>query len=123
MAHRLRSKVMAAEAGEALPPASLAECRRNPHATPLPDPLERRRAAQRGSERHQGLVERAALVLRGKPALVQVVNVSKGGVTLESALSPDVGEPVLIAMEGAPPRGATVRWLRRGRIGLTFDPA
>lgn len=123
MAHRLRSKVMAAEAGEALPPASLAECRRNPHAPALPDPIERRRVRQRRSERHEGVVERAALVLRGKPALVRIVNLSAGGVTLDSGLTPDVGEIVAIAMEGEAPRTARVKWLKRGRIGLTFDPA
>ena len=123
MAHRLRSKVLAAEAGEALPPASLAECRRNPHAPALPDTLERRRAPQRRSDRHEGVVERAALVLRGKPALVQVVNTSEGGITVASALTPDIGETVAIALEGEPHRTARVTWLRRGRIGLRFEPA
>src|SRR3954451_21933301 len=89
MAHRLRAKVKAAEAGEALAPSSLVECRRDPYAGARPETLERRRARQRGSDRHAGLVERAALVFRGKPALVQVANVSKGGVTLACALSPE----------------------------------
>jgi hypothetical protein len=123
MAHRVRSKVQAAEAGASLAPASLVECRRNPHAGPLPETLERRQAPQRGSDRHQGVVERAALVFRGKPALVQVANASKGGLTLESALSPDLGELVMVAMEGAEPRAARVRWIRKGRIGLAFVPA
>jgi len=121
MAHRLRSKVKAAEEGEALPPSSLVDCRRNPHGGELPETLERRRARQRGSDRHAGLVERAALVFRGKPALVQVANLSKGGVTLACALSPDVGETVTLAMEGQEPRAARVRWLKRGRIGLAFE--
>lgn len=121
MAHRLRAKVKAAEAGEALPPSSLVDCRRNPHAGELPETLERRRARQRGSDRHAGLVERAALVFRGKPALVQVANVSKGGVTLACALSPEPGETLTIAMEGQEPRTARVRWTRRGRIGLAFE--
>src|SRR3954467_5833672 len=40
MAHRLRSKVKAAEEGEALPPSSLVDCRRNPHGGELPETLE-----------------------------------------------------------------------------------
>jgi hypothetical protein len=116
MAHRLRSAVRAAEAGEALAPLSLEPCRRDPHA-PRPDGG----AARRRAERHRGLVESAALLYRGKPALVRVANVSKGGVTLETSLMPEVGEIVAVAMEGHPPRGAVVRWVRRGRIGLDLD--
>jgi hypothetical protein len=122
MAHRLRSKVKAAEAGEALVPVSLVECRRDPHA-PAPESAseaERRRAAQRRSDRHHGLVERAAIVYRGKPALVRVVNASSGGVTIETAVRPDVGEPVSVALEGHPPRVGEVRWLRHGQIGVAF---
>jgi hypothetical protein len=121
MAHRLRSKVKAAEAGEVLAPVSLVECRRDLHAPSLPTPLERRRAAQRAAERHQGVVERAAIVFRGKPALVQVVNLSKGGLTIESALTPAPAETIGIALAGEPPRVATVRWVRKGRIGLAFQ--
>jgi hypothetical protein len=121
MAHRLRSKVKAAEAGEALAPVSLVECRRDLHAPPLPTPLERRQAAQRAAERHQGVIERAAIVYRGKPALVQVVNLSKGGLTIESALSPAPAETIGVALAGEPPRSATVRWVRKGRIGLAFQ--
>lgn len=120
MAHRLRSKVKAAEAGEALAPVSLVECRRDPHAAPAPTPAERRRAAQRRSDRHQGVVERAAILLRGKPALVEVVNASDGGITIATALLPEPGEPLGIALEGHPPRTGTVRWVRRGRVGIAF---
>jgi hypothetical protein len=120
MAHRLRSKVKAAEAGEALAPVSLVECRRDPHAVVAPTAAERRRAAQRRSERHQGLVERAAILFRGKPALVEVVNASAGGITVATALQPAPGESLGVALEGHPPRVGTVRWVRRGRVGIAF---
>jgi hypothetical protein len=120
MAHRLRSKVKAAEAGEALAPVSLVECRRNPHAPAAETAAERRRAAQRRSDRHHGLVERAAILLRGKPALVEVVNASDGGITIATALQPEPGEPLGVALEGHPPRTGTVRWVRRGRVGIAF---
>jgi hypothetical protein len=120
MAHRLRSKVKAAEAGEALAPVSLVECRRDPHAAAPPTEAERRQAAQRQSDRHHGVVERAAIVYRGKPALVRVVNASSGGITIETAVRPDVGEPLSIALEGHPPRVGEVRWLRRGQVGIAF---
>jgi hypothetical protein len=120
MAHRLRNKVQAAQAGEAVAPVSLAECRRDPHARPTLSPEDRRQAAQRQSERHHGVVERAAIVYRGKPALVRVVNASAGGITVETAVRPDVGEPLSIALEGHPPRVGEVRWLRRGQVGIAF---
>ena len=120
MAHRLRSKVKAAEAGAALAPVSLVECRRDPHAPPAATAGERRKAAQRRSDRHQGLVERAALLFRGKPALVQVVNASAGGITVATALRPEPGETLSVALEGHPPRTGVVRWLRGGRVGIAF---
>jgi len=120
MAHRLRSKVKAAEAGEALVPGSLVECRRDPHAPSAPALPERRKATQRRSPRHTGVLERAAVLFRGKPALVRVVNASDGGVTIESPLAVEVGERLGVALEGHPPRTGTVRWARRGLIGIGF---
>jgi hypothetical protein len=120
MAHRLRTKVQAAEAGATLAPVSLVECRRDPHAPPAPTEAERRQAAQRGSDRHQGMVERAAIVFRGKPALVRVVNLSAGGITVETAIRPDVGEPLSVALEGHAPRVGEVRWVRRGEVGIAL---
>jgi hypothetical protein len=116
MAHRLRSAVRAAQAGAALPPLSQEPCRRDPVAA-RPEEQPRRRA-----ERHRGLVESAALLYRGKPALVRVANVSRGGVTLEAAFTPEPGEALSVAMEGHPPRTGIVRWVRRGRIGVDLDP-
>jgi hypothetical protein len=121
MAHRLRSAVRAAEAGATLAPLSLEPCRRDPHAPP-PDGQDSRARPRRRAERHRGLVESAALLYRGKPALVRVANVSQGGVTLETGLTPEIGEIVSVAMEGHKPRGGIVRWVRRGRVGLDLDP-
>jgi hypothetical protein len=120
MAHRLRSKVKAAEAGEALAPVSLVECRRDLHAPSLPTALERRQAAQRAAERHQGVVERAAIVFRGKPALVQVVNLSKGGLTIVAPISPEAGERLSLVVAGEPPRLASVKWVKGKRIGCAW---
>ncbi len=121
MVHRLRSAVRAAEAGEALPPLSLEPCRRDPYAPPVPEGKDDRRRLRRRAERHRGVVETAAILYRGKPALVRVANVSAGGVTLETSLTPEVGEILTLAMEGRPSRTGTVRWLRRGRIGVGLD--
>jgi hypothetical protein len=52
--------------------------------------------------------------------LVEVVNASEGGITIATALQPEPGEPLGIALEGHPPRTGTVRWVRRGRVGIAF---
>jgi len=120
MAHRLRSAIRAAEAGEELAPLSLEPCRRDPHAPP-PEGEDGRARPRRRAERHRGVVVSAAILYRGKPALVRVANVSKGGVTLETRLTPDLGERLSVAMEGGPPRAGAVRWVRGGRIGVDLD--
>ena len=70
--------------------------------------------------RHKGIVERAAILYRGKRAMVAVANVSKGGVTIETGLSPEVGEPVLLELPGKDPAEAKVRWVKPGRVGLAL---
>jgi hypothetical protein len=115
MAHRLRSAILAGEAAAPLPPTTLEDCRRKAE-TPVAAE-DRRTAAQRRSDRHRGLVDHASILLRGKRALVRVANVSKGGITVESSIAPEVGESVRVDIDGAPVAG-TVRWARRGRIGI-----
>jgi hypothetical protein len=118
MAHRLRSSILAGDGAASLAPAPTAEpCRRSGAAAPA---AERRSAAQRKAERHRGLVERAAITVRGKTALVPVLNSSKGGVTVETSLQPEIGEAVGLALAGSAPAAAMVRWVRRGRIGLAL---
>jgi hypothetical protein len=117
MAHRLRNLLLSGEGASAQPPAPSREDRRQREAAPA---AERRKAAQRGAERHRGLAEHAAIVVRGKRALVRVVNLSPGGVTIESGLTPAVGETVSILLPNADLASATVRWVRGGRIGLAW---
>jgi hypothetical protein len=118
--HSLRSSIRAREEGAPARPLSLEERRREApaaEAAALPKG-ERRTGAQRRAERHKGVVERAAILYRGKKAMVAVANVSKGGVTIETALTPDLGEVLLLELPGKPPAEARVRWVRTGRVGL-----
>ena len=120
--HSLRSSIRAREAGAPARPLSLEERRREElaaEAETLPKG-ERRTGAQRRSERHRGVVERAAILYRGKKAMVAVANVSKGGVTIETGLTPDVGETLLLELPGKAPAEARVRWLKPGRVGLAI---
>jgi hypothetical protein len=123
MSNRFRSTVRAVEAGASLPPlATREETRREPVAGD-PPPVERRSGADRRSARHRGLVERAEIGWRGKKALVRVVNVSRGGLTIEAPLETVPGEKVTIALPGEAPLPAVVSWSAAGRIGLDLTAA
>jgi hypothetical protein len=115
--HRLRSSILAGEgATAAAVPSSLEACRRQGPQEGVP---ERRTAAQRKADRHRELVDKAGILFRGKRALVRVINVSKGGLTIETAIEPDLGESLFIQLPDAEaPVEAAVRWIKRGRIGL-----
>ena len=120
--HSLRSSIRAREAGAPARPLSLEERRREAPAAE-PETLakgERRTGAQRRAERHRGVVERAAILYRGKKALVVVANVSKGGVTIETGLTPEIGETLLLELPGKEPALARVRWVKPGRVGLAL---
>lgn len=116
--HRLRSTVRAVETGAELPPLSAREeCRRKPVDDGAPG-VDRRKAPQRKTERHRGLVHRASITFRGKKALVGVVNISRGGLTIETRILPEVDETVEVELPGAAPTAGTVRWARRGLVGI-----
>jgi hypothetical protein len=123
--HSLRSSIRAREAGAEPRPLSLEERRREELAA-APETLpkgERRTGVKRRADRHRGVVEQAAILYRGKRAMVPVANVSAGGATLECGLSPEPGESLLIELPGRPPVAAVVRWVRKGRIGLALEEA
>ena len=118
MAHPLRSSIHNGEGSAAWQPdVSAQPCRRlSPAEVALED--ERRTGADRREERQRGIVERAALVFRGRTVLVPVINSSKGGVTIETSLVPEIGETVRVAMSGQAPASGVVRWVEEGRVGL-----
>lgn len=121
--HGLRSSLL--NGGKAAP--SLAsteeECRRKGVRDPSRPPAaervrdDRRGAAQRKSVRHREIVERATIIFDGKKSLARVVNISASGLTIESAIPAAVGEIVRVELPAGPVDG-TVRWARKGRIGL-----
>lgn len=120
--HSLRSSLRAREEGAPARPLSLEERRREAPAAEAAalSKGERRKGAERRAERHRGVVERAAILYRGKRAMVAVANVSKGGVTIETGLTPDVGETLLLELPGKDPAEASVRWTKPGRVGLAL---
>lgn len=116
--NRFRSTVRAVEAGAPLPPLSAREETRRAAACNAVPEIERRSGSDRRAARHRGLVDRAEIGWRGKKALVRVVNVSRGGLTIEAPIDTAAGERVTIALPGDAPLPAVVRWAAKGRIGL-----
>jgi hypothetical protein len=118
MAHSLRSSIHNGEGAAAWQPdVSTEPCRRQ-SAAETPPESERRAGEDRRAERQRGIVERAALVFRGRTSLVPVANSSRSGLTIETNLVPEIGETVRIAMSGQPPLKGVVRWVLDGRVGL-----
>ena len=121
--HELRTAIISGEVRSAQGPVARKEsCRRKGPVSTLVDievaREERRKTNQRREDRIAGAVERATLTFRRKKSLVPVVNISGGGVMIESGIMPRIGETVTLQFEGFDPLDAVVRWIRQGRIGL-----
>ena len=121
--HGLRSAILSGEAASKALVSSKEGCRRQtsggPSLTELRIPREERRATnQRREDRHWGVVDRAMIVFRRKKLLVKVVNVSSGGIMIESEIVPRIGETMAVEFEGFDRLQGIVRWVKQGRIGL-----
>lgn len=121
--HEFRTAFLNGEVQASQTPAARKDrCRRQPGeptlvGIPIPR-LERRRTNQRSEDRFLDVVERATIVFRRKKSLVRIVNVSGGGVMIESNIVPRIGEVIGLEFENFDPLHAVVRWVRDGRIGL-----
>ena len=80
--------------------------------------ITRRRANHRQEIRFDGVVKRATIIFRRRKSLVRVVNISGGGVMIESGIGPRIGEVIGLEFEGFDRIEAVVRWVKKGRIGL-----
>jgi len=78
----------------------------------------RRRANHRQENRFNGVVKRATIFFRRRKLLVRVVNISGGGVMIESGIMPWIGEVIGLEFEGFDRLDAVVRWVKKGRVGL-----
>lgn len=75
---------------------------------------------QRLEERHRNVFNSATVYFRRKKHEVTVVNVSSGGVMIESMIEPRIGEVLDIQFADCNRTKCIVRWLREGRIGVEF---
>ena len=122
--HGLRSALLnGGKIAAETPPSTEEECRRkgvrDPSRPPAPQRArnDRRLVVQRKSKRHREIVESATILFEGKRSLARIVNISASGLTLETAIGAGVGEIVRVELPDGSVDG-TVRWRRKGRIGL-----
>jgi hypothetical protein len=81
---------------------------------------EQRSIDERAEARRPALSNTAVLEFRGRKHVVQLVNVSSSGAMVTFPHVPNIGErmPLQLLERGAV--SAQVRWVRDGRIGLSF---
>lgn len=82
--------------------------------------MQRRIIDQRSEPRYTDVVERAVIDFRGQHYVVPVVNISTRGAMIECEIIPRIGETVLIQFDNCTPVHGFVRWVRQGRLGLSF---
>lgn len=81
---------------------------------------ERRNIDERGEARYPSMSSTGVLEFRGRKHVVRLVNVSSSGAMVIFPHVPNIGErlPLQILDHGVVT--AQVRWVRDGRIGLSF---
>jgi hypothetical protein len=81
---------------------------------------EKRSIDERAEARHPSLSKAAVLEFRGRKHVVQLINVSSSGAMVSFPHVPNIGERLLIQVLDRGAVWAQVRWVKDGRIGLSF---
>jgi hypothetical protein len=81
---------------------------------------EQRTIDERAETRHPSLSNTAVLDFRGRKHMVRLVNVSSSGAMVAFPHTPNIGERLLIQVLDRGAVWAQVRWVRDGRVGLSF---
>jgi len=76
---------------------------------------------ERSEERFPSDSETAVMEFRGRKHVVRLVNSSPSGAMVIFPLVPHIGEQVTLQLLGRGQVPASVRWVRDGRIGVSFD--
>jgi len=84
---------------------------------------EKRSIDERNEVRYPSLSSTAVLEFRGRKHVVRLVNVSGSGAMVIFAHVPNIGERLLLQVLDRGPVWAQVRWVRDGRIGVSFTAA
>ena len=81
---------------------------------------ETRRLDERTEVRHPSLSNTAVLEFRGRKHVVRLVNVSPSGAMVIFPNVPNIGERLLLQLLDRGGVWAQVRWVKDGRVGLSF---
>lgn len=83
---------------------------------------EQRSIDERGEPRHAAVSHTAVLEFRGRKHVVQLLNVSNSGAMVLFPHVPNIGERLPLQLLDRGFVQAQVRWVKDGRIGLSFVP-
>ena len=81
---------------------------------------ERRSIDERTEVRHPSLSNTAVLEFRGRKHVIRLLNVSPSGAMVVFPHTPNTGERLLIQLLDRGAVWAQVRWVKDGRVGLSF---
>lgn len=81
---------------------------------------EARSIDERAELRHPSASNTAMMEFRGRKHVVRLINVSPSGAMVIFPHTPNIGERLLIQLLDRGPVWSQVRWVRDGRIGLSF---
>jgi hypothetical protein len=81
---------------------------------------EQRRIDERLESRHPSASNTAVLDFRGRKHVVQLINVSKSGAMAIFPHVPNIGERLPLQLLDHGFVWAQVRWVKDGRVGLSF---
>ena len=82
---------------------------------------EQRRIDERAEARHAAVSSTAVLDFRGRKHVVRLINISSSGAMVIFPHLPNIGERLPLQLLDRGVVSAQVRWVKDGRIGLSFD--
>lgn len=82
---------------------------------------EQRSIDERAEPRHQAGSSTAVLDFRGRKHVVQLINVSRSGAMVLFPHIPNIGERLALQLIEHGQVSTQVRWVKDGRIGLSFN--
>ncbi len=82
----------------------------------------RRTIDERDEARRPSASSTAALEYRGRRHVVRLINVSRSGAMVVFPHQPNIGERLALQLLDRGSVPAQVRWVKDGRVGLSFDP-
>jgi len=81
---------------------------------------ESRAIDERTEVRHPSVSNTAVLEFRGRKHVIRLLNVSPSGAMIVFPHTPNIGERLLIQLLDRGALWAQVRWVKDGRIGVSF---